>query len=49
MTIGDVVRVLAPFDETYPETYAITAQVDDRTFVLGGIGAFDMMYLELAE
>lgn len=49
MIVGDVVRVLAPFDETYPETYAIMEQVDDRTFVLGDIGAFDMMYLELAE
>lgn len=48
MIVGDVVRVLAPFDETYPGTYSITEQVDDRTFVLGDIGAFDVGYLEAA-
>jgi hypothetical protein len=44
--VGDTVRVLAPFDETYPKTYLITDQVDNRTFVLCEIGAFDVDYLE---
>jgi hypothetical protein len=47
--IGDTVRILAPFDETYSDEYVITDQVDLRTFVLGDIGAFDIRYLDFVK
>ena len=49
MKIGDIVRILAPFNETYSDEYVITDQVDSRTFVLGEIGAFDIRYLDFIE
>lgn len=51
--VGDVVRILAPFDESFPETYEVTEVVthgdDQVTYVLGEAGGFDAKYLELAE
>ena len=50
MNVGDTVRVLAPFNETYPDTYQITDIViyEDvpPAYLLGDIGGFDGMYLE---
>ena len=51
MQIGDIVKVLAPFNETYSDTYSITGIViteDNRTVsILGELGAFYENYLEI--
>jgi hypothetical protein len=49
MTIGDLVRVLAPFNETYKDAYVITDQLGSNTFILGDLGAFDVTYLEIVQ
>lgn len=52
MNIGDRVRVLAPFNESFPDVYEITETVgnDDGTvtYILGDLGGFAAMYLEIA-
>lgn len=52
MIAGDTVRVLAPFDATYPGEYEITEVITHPdgqvAYVLGDIGAFDAKYLEVA-
>jgi len=51
MQIGDIVKVLAPFNETYSDTYSITDIViteDNQTvYILGELGAFSEIYLEI--
>lgn len=51
MQIGDIVKVLAPFNETYSDTYSITDIViteDNQTVcILGEFGAFSEIYLEI--
>jgi hypothetical protein len=51
-TIGQTVRVLHPFAESFPATYTITEVVqsaDDTTaYILGELGGFDAVYLEAA-
>lgn len=53
MQIGDLVRVLAPFTESFPDTYAITEVITYEggtvTYVLGESGGFDPVYLEFAQ
>lgn len=53
MNVGTIVRVLAPFTETYPDTYQITevvtAQDQPIVFILGDLGGFDQKYLEVVE
>jgi hypothetical protein len=48
--VGDTVRVLAPFTESFPEVYVVTEVVntdDDGTvYILGDRGGFDAVYLE---
>ena len=50
MKVNDVVKVLEPFNETYPDAYTITEvkHTDDsqEVYVLGEIGAFSACYLE---
>ena len=51
-SIGSTVRVLAPFSDSFPDTYEITDIVADESgqtaYILGDLGGFDAMYLELA-
>ena len=51
MKVNDVVRVLEPFNDTYPDTYTITEvlQTEDsqEVYILGEIGAFSACYLEV--
>lgn len=51
MKVNDVVRVLEPFNDTYPDTYTITEvlQTEDsqEVHILGEIGAFSACYLEV--
>jgi hypothetical protein len=50
--IGDMVRVLPPFTQSFPDTYEITDIVpgsDGTTaYILGDHGGFDSIYLETA-
>lgn len=49
--IGDTVRILYPFTESFPDTYVITAIATDSigqvAYALGDNGSFDAIYLEL--
>jgi hypothetical protein len=51
-SIGDIVTVKAPFNESFPDAYTITDVVhsgDGTTaYILGEHGGFDAIYLELA-
>lgn len=51
-SVGDTVRVLAPFAEDFSGTYVVSeiVQSDDGTtaYILGEAGGFDAIYLELA-
>ena len=51
MQTGDIVKVLAPFNETYSGTYSITDTViteDNQTvYTLGELGSFSEIYLEI--
>ena len=51
MQVGDIVKVLPPFNETYTENYSITeiSTTEDRqtVYVLGELGAFSEIYLEI--
>lgn len=53
LQVGQLVRVLDPFRESFPDTYEITEAVvyDDGqvSYVLGEIGAFAPIYVELME
>ena len=48
--VGEMVRVLPPFDESFPGEYEITDVVrnpDGTTvYILGELGGFDAIYLE---
>lgn len=50
-SVGQVVRVLAPFNEAFPDALEITDIIlsDDGTkaYILGDAGGFDERYLEL--
>lgn len=60
LTIGSLVRVLAPFDASFPGVYVITdmptpGEDGQQVYVLsnqgesdGGLGGFDARYLEAA-
>lgn len=52
MNIGDLVRVLPPFSESFPGVYQITAIVNSAdgstAYILGDHGGFDAVYLEPA-
>lgn len=50
MNVGDIVKVLPPFNETYPDEYAITSieNADDGQTVyclMGVFGAFSIDHL----
>lgn len=51
LNIGDVVKVLYPFADSFPDTYVITDSVTDYigqvAYILGDNGGFDEIYLEL--
>lgn len=53
MNVGNTVRVLAPFTDTYPDTYQITDIVVHEdgppVYILGAIGGFDAKYLEVVQ
>lgn len=50
LSLGDSVRVLEPFNETFSDVYFVTEIVvnDDQSesYVLGDLGAFDKKFLE---
>lgn len=50
MNIGTIVRVLAPFADTYHDNYAITeilvSEGAPAVYILGDLGGFDAKYLE---
>jgi hypothetical protein len=46
MQVGDVVKVLAPFNEAFPDVYAVEAVKPDGTCVIAGDRDFDPVYLE---
>ena len=51
LEVGQEVRVLAPFDESFPEVYAIrevlTQEDSSVVYFIGDIeGAFDIVFLE---
>lgn len=47
MQVGDVVRVLHPFGDTYTGEYVVSSVNADGVVFLEGIdGGFDPMYLE---
>jgi hypothetical protein len=51
-TIGQLVRVLPPFTQSFPDIYEITEIIhgsDNTTaYILGEHGGFDAIYLEAA-
>ena len=51
MQVGDIVKVLSPFNENYTENYSITeisVTEDNQTvYILGDLGAFSETYLEV--
>jgi hypothetical protein len=51
LEVGQEVRVLAPFDESFPEVYAVreilTQEDNSVVYFIGDIeGAFDIVFLE---
>jgi hypothetical protein len=51
LEVGQEVRVLAPFDESFPEVYAVrevlTQEDGNVVYFIGDIeGAFDIVFLE---
>ncbi len=50
MNVNDTVRVLAPFDVTYPDTYVITEVITHEdgqvVYILGEIGGFAPNFVE---
>lgn len=50
--IGDAVRVLPPFVESFPGAYFVTEVVNNpdgtTVYILGDAGGFDAIYLEAA-
>lgn len=53
LAVGDLVRVLAPFADSFPDSYEITEVVTHPdgqiVCILGECGGFDPKYLEAAE
>lgn len=48
--IGDLVRILPPFNSAYPEVYAITGiRIPDEVYQILDERDFDVRYLEPAE
>lgn len=51
LNVGDVVKVLYPFTDSFPDNYVITESVVDSigqvAYILGDNGGFDEIYLEL--
>jgi hypothetical protein len=46
MNVGDIVRVLEPFEDAFPSEYAIASMVSPGEIYLEGVeSAFDEMYL----
>ena len=49
--VGQIVRVLTPFSESFPDTYLITEVVTHEdgqvAYILGELGAFSSEYLEV--
>lgn len=52
LLVGDSVRVLEPFSDTFSEVYVITEIVvnedQSESYVLSDLGAFDKKFLEKA-
>ena len=50
--IGDTVKVLPPFNESFPDSYTVTdiviSEDQPTVYVLGETGGFDEQYLEKA-
>ena len=46
MQVGDSVKVLPPFDLTFPAVYAVEAVKPDGTCTIEGDRDFDPIYLE---
>lgn len=44
--VGDIVRVLPPFNTAYPDEYVIEAIKEDGTCVICGDRDFDPIFLE---
>jgi hypothetical protein len=44
--IHDLVRVTYPFDHTFNEVYQVTGVLENNTYILEDIGAFDIKFLE---
>lgn len=53
LEVGDLVRILPPFSDTFDGTYVIVSVQSEggsTAYFVGGIeGGFDASYLELAE
>ena len=49
LKIGDIVKVLYPFNYAFPDAYPVEAVKPDGTCVICGDRDFDPVYLELAE
>ena len=53
MNVGDTVRVLAPFNESFPDNYQITdlvlSDAEPTVYILGDLGGFDSKFLELVK
>lgn len=51
--VGQIVKVLEPFSESFPETYEVTEVISypdgQVTYVLGELGGFAGQYLELVK
>lgn len=51
--VGQKVRVLSPFAESFPDQYEIVAVITDEdgqiAYDLGGIGAFAPQFVEIVE
>lgn len=50
LIVGRKVRVLPPFDESFPDEYEITEIVttedNQQVYIMGDLPAFDAMYLQ---
>lgn len=49
MNIGDTVRILHPFAESFPGEYVVERLEDGVVFVTGIEGGFDPIYLEVVQ
>ena len=48
-SVGDLVRVLPPFDEAFPDAYPVEEVKDDGTCVICGDRDFAPCFLERAD